>query len=264
MEVLFVFQFLKNFRMIAWMMILIASFACSGAVADTSKPTLFAYVGAGIKDPVTELAAIYEQKTGIKIEMTFNNVGGLYSQLELSKKGDIFIPGGMPFLAKAKQAGYILAMAGPLAYHVPVIITPKGNPAKISGVADLAKPGVKLVLPDTKATAIGASAYKVFNKLGISGEIEKNILALMETPMKVTAALLMGQGDAGIVEYSDAVKNKAKLEMVMIDPSLNAIDEIPCAVLSFTTQKDAAKAFMEFAKTEGPAVFERYGFKIQL
>jgi molybdate transport system substrate-binding protein len=236
----------------------------NAVVADTSKPVLFAYVGAGLKDPVTELGVIYEQKTGIEVEMTFNNVGGLYSQLELSKKGDIFIPGGMPFLTKAKQAGYILEMAGPIAYHVPVIITPKGNPAKISSVADLAKPGVKLVLPDTKATAIGASAAKVFNKLRITNEITKNTLALMETPMKVTAALLIGQGDAGIVEYSDAVKNMAKLEMIMIDPALNEIDEIPCAVLAFTNQKEAAEAFMEFAKKEGPAVFAKYGFKTKL
>jgi molybdate transport system substrate-binding protein len=263
MEVLSMSKSVKSYRMLILFMLGVL-FACTVAMAEASKPTLFAYVGAGLKDPVTELSAMYEQKTGVKVEMTFNNVGGLYSQLELSKKGDIFIPGGMPFLAKAKQAGYILEMAGPLAYHVPVIITPKGNPAKISSVVDLAKPGVKLVLPDTKATAIGASALKVFNKLGISKEIEKNTLALMETPMKVTAALLMGQGDAGIVEYSDAVKNSAKLEMIMIDPSQNSIDEIPCAVLSFSSQKDAAEAFMEFAKTEGPAVFAKYGFKTKL
>ncbi len=32
--------------------------------------TLFAYVGANFKDPVSEIAALYEQKTGVKVEKT--------------------------------------------------------------------------------------------------------------------------------------------------------------------------------------------------
>jgi molybdate transport system substrate-binding protein len=190
-------SFGKSRVMVIMMIILSAVFSGNIIAAGSPKTPLFSYVGAGLKEPVTELGAIYERKTGVKVEMTFNNVGGLYSQLELSKKGDIFIPGGMPFLAKAIQAGYILEMAGPIAYHVPVIITPKGNPAQITGIADLVKPGVKLLLPDNKATAIGAAAFKIFDKIGVSQAIEKNTLALMETPMKVTAAILMGQGNAG-------------------------------------------------------------------
>jgi molybdate transport system substrate-binding protein len=50
----------------------------------------------------------------------------------------------------------------------------------------------------------------------------------------------------------------------MIDSKLNEVDEIPCAILSFTTQKKTAKMFMEFVKKEGPAVFAKYGFKTKL
>ena len=43
--------------------------------------------------------------------------------------------------------------------------------------------------------------------------VEKNILAGMETPAKVVAAITMGQGDAGIVEISNTVKAKDKIEV---------------------------------------------------
>ena len=47
-----------------------------------------------------------------------------------------------------------------VAYHVPVIAVPEGNPTGITSLADLAKPGVTIIRGDSKAAAIG--------KLGIS------------------------------------------------------------------------------------------------
>ena len=72
-----------------------------------TKTPLFAYVGANLKDPVSELAQKYEEKTGVKVEMTFHNSGTLINQLEMMKKGDIYMPGGMPYVEKAKQGGHI-------------------------------------------------------------------------------------------------------------------------------------------------------------
>jgi len=226
-----------------------------------TKTPLFAYVGANLKDPVSELAQKYEEKTGVKVEMTFHNSGTLINQLEMMKKGDIYMPGGMPYVEKAKQGGHIAEIDGPVAYHTPVIITPKGNPANINKVQDLARPGVKLVIPDKEATAIGKTVFKTFEKLGIASEVENNVLSYVETPAKVVATITMGQGDAGIVEYSNTSKNKDKLDIVEIDPSVNIADEIPCTTLVYSTQKEQARDFLDFIKKEGPAVFDKHGFK---
>ncbi|MDD4169829.1 MAG: molybdate ABC transporter substrate-binding protein [Desulfotomaculaceae bacterium] len=225
------------------------------------KAPLFAYVGANLKDPVSELAQAYEQKTGVKVELTFNNAGSLLNQLELMKTGDIYMPGGMPFVEAAQKKGYLDKVVGLIAYHTPVIITPKGNPANIKEVRDLSRSGLKLVIPDKEATAIGKIVFKTFDKLGITENVEKNEPTYVESPAKAVAAILMGQGDAGIVEYSNTYKNLEKLEVVEIDPAVNIVDQIPCATLIFTSQKDQAEDFLEFMKTEGPAVFEKYGFK---
>lgn len=243
-------------------------FAGCGKFSDTTsvkeKEPLFAYVGANLKDPVSELAQVYEQKTGVKVELTFNNSGTLINQLETMQKGDIYMPGAVSFVEKAQQKGYISEMMGPIAYHTPIIITPKGNTAQISKVQDLARPGIKLVMPDKEATAIGKTAFKTFDKLGIAGEVEKNVLTYVDTPAKVVATILMGQGNAGIVEYSNTYKNLDKLDVVEIDPAVNNIEQIPCATLNFSKQKEQSKDFLEFMKTEGPAVFEKYGFKTKI
>lgn len=95
--------------------------------AEAAQRVLFAYVGAGLKDPVTEVAALYEKKTGVRTEMSLNNSAALFSQLKNTQRGDIYMPGAMPFLDPPRQEGYILKTSGPIAFHVPVIVTPKGE-----------------------------------------------------------------------------------------------------------------------------------------
>lgn len=233
----------------------------SSATQKEQQKALFAYVGAGLKEPVTELAAIYEQKKGVKVELTFNNTGALLSQLDTVKKGDIYMPGGMSYLEKAKGKGHIEDIVGPIAAHTPVIVTPKGNPAEIYTVMDLARPGIKVILPEKEATAMGQAAFKIFNRLGIAEQVEKNVQAYVETAPKVIATIMMGQGDAGITEYSNVANNKDNLDLIEIDESVNIVDEIPCASLIYSDNKEETKKFLEFMKNEGPAVFAKHGFK---
>lgn len=231
--------------------------------SQDEQATLFAFVGANLKNPVTELAESYENETGVKVELTFNNSGALINQVDTMKQGDIFMPGGMTFVNKGKDKGFIDQVMGPIAYHTPVIITPKGNPANITSVEDLANEGVELVIPDKDATAIGKTAYKIFENIGKKDEIEKNIIANLETPAKVLAAITMGQGNAGIVECSNTFKDREKLDVIEIDPEVNEVEEIPITSLVYSTNKEAALAFMEYVQENGPAVFAKYGFKTE-
>ncbi|MFZ7102522.1 MAG: molybdate ABC transporter substrate-binding protein [Peptococcaceae bacterium] len=244
---------------------------CSSEVADKQEEpkapeepqALFAYVGANLKDPVTDLAQAYEEETGVKVELTFNNSGALLNQVTTMQKGDIYMPGGMPFVEQAKEKGHIDQVAGPIAYHTPVIITPTGNPARISAIEDLAKEDVKLVIPDKDATAIGKTIYKIFNKIGKTAEIEKQIIANLETPAKVLAAITMGQGNAGIVEYSNTLKARDQLEVVEIDPGVNEIQEIPIASLVYAADKELAADFLKYVQENGPEAFAKHGFKTE-
>ena len=233
----------------------------SASSAAEAKTPLLAYVGANLKEPMTELARNYEEKTGTKVELTFNNSGALLNQIQTVSQGDIYMPGGMPFVKKAKDLGLLDKMEGPVAIHTPVIVVPKGNPAGIHGLQDLTKDGVQLLIPDKEATAIGKTAYKIFAAAGITADVEKNIAANMETPAKVIAAITMGQGNAGIVEYSNTLKAGDKLERIDIEPAWNQTEEIPIATLASSNQKAAAEDFMQYVKASGPAVFEKYGFK---
>ncbi|WP_141430632.1 molybdate ABC transporter substrate-binding protein [Bacillus sp. 03113] len=252
--------FVKSFLLV---ILLFGVVGCSKEpVQQQEEPkTLFAYVGANLKNPITDLAESYEEKTGVKVELTFNNSGALLNQVETMKKGDIYMPGGMPFVEQAKQKGHIVQVISPIAYHTPVIITPKDNSGQVSSVEDLSKQGVKLVIPDKDATAIGRTAYKIFEKTGKTSDIEKNIIANLESPHKVLSAITMGQGNAGIVEYSNTFNIQDKIEVIEIAPELNEVEAIPIASLAYSTDKKQALDFLKYVEEKGPEVFEKYGFK---
>lgn len=74
----------------------------------------------------------------------------------------------------------------------------------------------------------------------------------------------MGQGNAGIVEFSNTQKDKDRIDIIEIDPKVNAIDQVPVASLVYTTNKDLANDFLKYLQENGPEVFEKYGFKIKM
>jgi molybdate transport system substrate-binding protein len=224
------------------------------------KPTLLAYVGAQLKRPVQRLAEMYQKKTGVQVQLIFNNSGFLLAQLKTSHKGDIYIPGSLPFAQKAQRAGVVTELTKTIAYHVPVIVTPQGNPAGIMGIRDLTKPEVKLLMPDSQATAIGSDALKTFNKLGITAQVQQNTVASLPTPAAALAAMLTGQGNAAVVSYNAIVKDKEKIHLVRIDPKVNVVGTIHCVVLSFSKHPSQAKDFATFLTKSGPQVFADYGF----
>ena len=240
----------------------------SGQNSETNKEQtdepLFAYVGAGLKDPFEELMEMYKQETGKSIETSYNNSGSLVTQLETAKKGDIFMPGGMPFVKKAQENRHIEYIEGPIAYHTPVIVTPKGNPANITSFADLANENVELIVPELEATALGKTLGKIMKNANLQSEIEKQIIVAVESAPKITATLLLGQGNAAITEYSAWAKQQDQLDLIEIDPAINEVDEIPCAVIKYSTQKAEAEKFVKFVAEKGTEIFAKHGFKIDV
>lgn len=228
-----------------------------------SVDSLYAYVGAGLKEPFEDLKEMYEEQTGIEIEVNYNSSGAHVSQIMTAEEGDIMMPGGMPFIKKLDEEDMIDSVEGPIAYHVPVIVTPKDNPAGIKVFEDLTKDDVELIVPEIEGTALGKTFGEIMDNSGLRDEIEDQIIVQVETGPKVLATLMMDEGNAAITEYAGWNKKQDELDMIEIDPEINEVDDLPVAVLSVSEKKEAAEEFQKFIMEEGPAAFEKHGFKIE-
>lgn len=221
--------------------------------------SLQVHSGAGLSKAMDEMGQAFEKKYGAKVNFNYAGCAQLLSQMEINKQGDVFVGGSLNDMDIARQKGFADKYVE-VAYHIPAIAVPKGNPAGISGLADLAKPGVKLILGDEKANAIGKKGVKIFEKNKLTG-IEKNVVARAATVNEIVTQIGMKQGDAGLIFEDNGVGAK-DIEIISIPKEQNAIDKVPVCVLSFTKNAELAQAFVDFISSDiGKAILVKHGFK---
>jgi len=140
------------------------------------------------------------------------------------------------------------------------VITPKSNPAGITTVQDLAKPGVKLVIGDT-SVPVGSYARTMFRNLGISAPALANVVS-NETDVKaVVAKVALGEADAGVVYQTDVAAVKGKVSVVRVPDSAQPVAAYEIAVVGDTNSSSAASRFVTFVMSRtGQAWLRRYGF----
>ena len=214
------------------------------ATGDNTTPgatetSILVYSGAGLKKPMNEIGAAFTEKTGINVEYNFAGSGTLISQMELSRKGDAFIPGGTPDYRIAQDKG-LVGEPGYVAYHVPIIAVQKGNPQNITSVDDFARPGLKIALGGAESTAIGRAGDKLFQKHGILDAVEKNVVLRAPTINEVVVAMNMGTADAALLT---SPVNPEKMDTIDLRRKTASPSIVPIGQTTFTTQPDAARQF---------------------
>ncbi|SAI87089.1 molybdenum ABC transporter, periplasmic molybdate-binding protein [Methanoculleus bourgensis] len=233
------------------------------ATGDNTTPgatdtSILVYSGAGLKKPMNEIGAAFTEKTSINVEYNFAGSGTLISQMELSRKGDAFIPGGTPDYRIAQDKG-LVGEPGYVAYHVPIIAVQKGNPQNITSVDDFARPGLKIALGGAESTAIGRAGDKLFQKHGILDAVEKNVVLRAPTINEVVVAMNMGTADAALLTLD--MINPEKMDTIDLAQEDGLTLIVPIGQTTFTTQPDTARQFATFVTSdEGKAIFAKHGF----
>lgn len=181
--------------------------------------SLMVYSGAGLRKPMDQIGEAFEKKTGVKINFNYAGCAQLLGQMELTKEGDVFVGGSLNDMEIAQQKEFTKEYHK-VVYHIPAIGVPKGNPAGITCLADMAKPGVKLVLGDAQSNAIGKKGEKIFAKNKL--DVEKNVVARDATVNEIVTHLAMKQGDAGLI-WEDNGFGAKDIEIIIIPEEQNMI-----------------------------------------
>ncbi|RZN41474.1 MAG: molybdate ABC transporter substrate-binding protein [Methanosarcinales archaeon] len=222
--------------------------------------SLLVYCGAGMRAPMTELGSRFEREYGVKVICNYAGSGHLLNQIELAQNGDVYQPGAMYYATIAQDKGFIDYKKS-VAYHVPVIVVPNGNPVNITCLDDLANPGVKVALGDPGACAIGRLASKILEKNEIMDAVSDNTVVYGTTVNALVLYVSGGDVDAAITWEETALAAPNKTIIVEIPAEENIIQTIPIGTLTFSENKESAEEFVLFVTSdEGKAVYEKYGF----
>ncbi|WML67032.1 MAG: molybdate transport system substrate-binding protein [Methanoregula sp. SKADARSKE-2] len=221
------------------------------------QDALLVFAGAGLKTSLDEIGPAFTQKYGIAVQYNYGGAGTLVSQMNLTRKGDVFMPGSTTEFQIAKDQGLVTTNQL-VAYHVPVIAVQKGNPKNITSLKDFARPGLKIALGDTNATAIGKAGAKMFKQLNIAAAVEKNVVTRTPTVNELTVIMNLGQADAALLTLDQI--DSTKVDAIPIPVKDNAVLITPIGVTTYSQNTDVANKFVAYvASDEGKAFFAKHG-----
>lgn len=223
-----------------------------------SQASILVYSGAGLKSAMEDIGQEFTRKYGIEVQYNYAGSGVHISQMNLTRKGDVFITGSTVEYNNAKSQDLV----GPyqlVAYHVPVIAVQKGNQKNITTLQDFARPGLKIALGDVNATAIGKAGAKMFKKLNITDSVEKNVITRTPTINELVILMNTGQVDASLLTLDNV--NPNVMDSITIPTTINEVLIIPVGVTTFSENQDNARKFADFVSSdEGKAIFVSHGF----
>ncbi|AEH07307.1 molybdate ABC transporter substrate-binding protein [Methanothermococcus okinawensis] len=228
--------------------------------------TIVVLCGAGLMKPMNELIQNFENKTGAHVKVHYGGSAEIFGVLATTG-GDIFIPGAYKYTEDAMNKGFILNnTVKNITYHIPVIAVSKGNPKNIKDLDDLAKPGIRVVVGDPNACAIGKVSKKILEKNHLWKNVSKNIIVKTPTVNQLLIYLATNQADASII-WEDMVvwsEGKGKIEVVKIPKNKNMIKTIPTAITVYAKKDNnlaVAKAFNDYISSDkAKEIWKKWNF----
>ncbi|HEX3468680.1 MAG TPA: extracellular solute-binding protein [Candidatus Elarobacter sp.] len=221
---------------------------------------LTALVASNAKGAFEDLIKAFEAKhKGVTVKAEYLGGATIGKRIDASEAVDVVLVGST-VLTPEEQ---LVDPPTPVLQNKETILVPKGNPAKIHGLKDLANPGVKLSM-GTPTSAVGKLASQVLQKAAADygfdflTNVRKNIAVASEKGSDVVDAI-GPKANAGITFASDV--NPAKFDEVMIDDKYNVV-----SIYSMTVTKNAKNAALgkDFvamvASPQGQAVLRKWHY----
>ena len=225
------------------------------------KIELNALVASNAQGAFTEIIKDFEAKNpGITVKAQWLGGSTIAKTIDEGKDPVDIAMAGMGPLDRVKN---LIDPPTPILQNKEIILVPKGNPAKISGLHDLANPNVKLSL-GTPGSAVGALSSQVIQKGGTEwgmdfvNSIRKNIVVEKEKGSDVLAAVGK-EANATITFASDV--NPAKYFAVPIEDKYNVVSTYAITIPKASKNQAAAKAFVAWVSSpKGLSVLKKFNY----
>ena len=237
----------------------------SPASAEFQDQSLQVWACGGLAEAMMPAHEEYERLRGIRIAYTAAFAAALGKSLLGSARTEVFCGRVLELAQNLKKAGRLTGFQ-PLCYTSYVIVTPKGNPKNITGIEDLAKPGIRVAMAPKASPPGGAAVMGILKKAGLEDQIMANVPTPGDCVQTSVIQVVDGSRDAMIVELRIPRMERfaGRLEVVELPFAL-----FPPGPLTFTVGRmqeaknpELAKDYIDWLTSAhgGQPYFERAGF----
>jgi molybdate transport system substrate-binding protein len=259
-------------RGLAGLMIVATALAGCGRAGATAAPaTLTVLAAASLTDAFTELgAAVEAAHPGVTVAFSFAGSNALAQQLIAGAPADVFASANGAQMAAVIEGGRVAEGSERVfARNRLVVIFPSDNPGRIETLADLATPGLTLVLAAAEVP-VGQYALDFLDRAsenpmygaGYREGVLANVVSYETNVRTVYTKVALGEADAGLVYSSDAAGDGAgDVGQLDIPNDLNTIAAYPIAALADAREPALAQAYVDLiCSAAGQTIMAKYGF----
>jgi molybdate transport system substrate-binding protein len=231
--------------------------SASPSSGTTAGGRLTVFAAASLKKTFTDIGKRFEAShPGTTVTFNFGGSSDLVAQLQQGAPADVFASADSKNMHKA--TGDSLNAGAPVTFasNTLEIAVPPGNPAKIASFADLARPGVKVVVCAPEVPC-GSATQKVEKSAGVTLKPVSEEQSVTDVLGKVTS----GEADAGLVYVTDVKGAGGKVDGVPFPESSSAVNVYPIVALKSSTNAALAAEFVKAVTGDpGQGILAAAGF----
>jgi molybdate transport system substrate-binding protein len=218
----------------------------------------------GLAEAMIPANKLYEKMTGCTVAYTGAFAASLGKSLLGNAKTEVFAPRVLDLAKKLKAEGKMLHFK-PLCFTKYVLITPRGNPAGIKGIQDLAKPGIRVILSPDASPPGGAAAMLILQNAGVLEEAKENAVVMGDCVQRIVPDVIVGKGDVSVVELrlTRLPQFAGKVDIIEIPEKFIPLKPVTftIGVMKWAKNRDLAEDYLDFILSEkGQSFFEMAGF----
>jgi molybdate transport system substrate-binding protein len=240
--------------------------ACGGAArptasfepqATTPVGSVTVFAASSLTDAFKRIGEqLMRRNPGTEVVFNFGSSSTLATQIVNGAPADLFASADETNMQRIADATLTDGAPEFFAGNRLQIAVAAGNPKQIAGLADLARPGLVVVLaaPSVPAGRYAADALK---KAGITVAPASHEVDVRAVLNKV----VLGEADAGIVYVTDVRSAGPRVSGVDIPEPQQALARYPIAVVKDARNTRLARAFVAYVlSVEGQRLLAEFGF----
>lgn len=237
----------------------LVSGTCSGFHGNYTEPpqqVVRVLAAASLQPAFDKIRDQLHAKQHIFSSLSYAGTQTLAAQLTQGAPGDVFASADTLHMTTIQNVGLVAGTPRIFAHNQLEIVVPIGNPKRIHGLADLARPGLIVVLADPSVPA-GRYAQQAL----ANAHVTVKPASLEPQVTGVLTKIALGEADAGIVYVSDIATN-SKVNGVAIPADQNVVADYVIAALTGARSPTNANAFISFVfSPDGQSVLQTAGFE---
>ncbi|MFG2049096.1 molybdate ABC transporter substrate-binding protein [Micromonospora sp. NPDC048935] len=232
--------------------------ASGGAVDGRVTGTVTVFAAASLTESFTRIGKDFEAANpGSTVTLNVAGSSALANQINQGAPADVFASAAPANMTTVTEAGNADGTPSVFARNQLVIVVPRGNPGRVTGLADLGGPGVKVALCAHQVPC-GAAARTALDAAGVA----LTPVTLEQDVRGALAKVRLGEVDAALVYRTDARAASADVTGVEFPESARAVNDYPIVALRDAPNRAGARAFVAYVRSApAQAILAEAGFQ---